>query len=243
MERAKYIYIILVLFNATFVFSQNHPEIYKAFVKNDMGLWEATIETLEIQDSKAPKEQLDLVNYYYGYIAYCIDQGWSKQARTYLAKARVIINKLEMASYQESMLLAYRSAFVGFDIGLAPFKAPFIGPKSLAFAEKAKSLNAKNAFAYVQLGNIAFYTPEVFGGSKEEALRHYLKAYYLEKENNVSTDWNYLNLLASIVLAYKEVEDYKFAKRFCEEALEVAPDFLWVKDELYPEILNIIKER
>lgn len=241
MERTKYLYIIFALFNATLVFSQSHPDIYKAFEQNDMDLWEATIKKLEAQDFKQSQEQLDLVNYYYGYIGYCIDQGWNKQAHTYLAKARGIIDKLEAGSYEESMLWAYKSAFVGFDIGLAPYKAPFIGPKSLSYAEKAQSLDTKNAFAYVQLGNIAYYTPEIFGGSKQEALQHYLKAYHLMKVNNAKTNWNYLNLLASIIIAYMAGDDYESAKRFSEVALEEAPDFLWVKNELFPKILNELK--
>lgn len=97
-----------------------------------------------------------------------------------------------------------------------------------------------NPLAYAQLGNIAFYTPKLFGGSKAEAMQHYAKALKLMQTNmqNLKNSWNYLNLLATIINAHMELEQYKMAKKYCLITLTFEPEFEWVKNKLYPEILK-----
>ena len=54
----------------------------------------------------------------------------------------------------------------------------------------------------------------------------------------VKTDWNYLSLLPQIAKAYEELKDYKNAENYYRKILSVAPDFAWVKNELYPQFLK-----
>lgn len=204
-----------------------------------MGKWKSTMDSISNINSKSNKQQLELINYQYGYIPWCIDNDREKEAEEYLNKAQKILKQLEQQDYKPSILYAYKAAFIGFEIGLAPYKAPFIGPESLSFANQSKNLNSNNAFSYVQLGHIEFYTPKIFGGSKTNAMQHYLKAVsIMENNEQLSQNWNYLNVLATIVNAYIELEQYDKAKEYCVKTLEIEPNFDWVKNELYPQILK-----
>ncbi len=234
MEKSKCIFLILFCLGFTFVYGQN-KSIYDAYKSGDMLAWQSTMNAIE---PKTDAEILALINYQYGYTAWCIGQKRDDEAKKYLDSAQSLVKKLEKKDYHTSTLWAYKAAFVGFEIGIDPHRAPFIGLRSLAFAKQSTKADPSNYFAYLQLGNSAFYTPKVFGGSKKDAIGYYLHALELiEKDAQLLRDnWNYLNLLATIINAYYEMGDYERAQTYCTKALSVAPDFSWVKHTLYPKI-------
>lgn len=234
MERKKYILIAVLIGLFVSVFGQTKIEIYKAYTNGNMLAWKNQLDSI-----KAPtnEQKLSLVNYHYGYIAYCIDQEKDEEAENYLKKAEALLDELEKQQYELSMINAYKSAFVGFSIGISPYKAPFVGPESIEFANKSVALDTANYFGYIQLGNIAFYIPSMFGGSKTDAVKYYLKALSLMEKNPslIKNNWNYLNLLATIINAYYEIGDYKKAKMYCSKTMAIEPNFDWVKKVLCPK--------
>ncbi len=234
MERSKCIFLILVCMMFTSMNGQNKL-IYEAYISGDMRAWEGEMTTLK---PTTDEEMLELVNYQYGYIGWCIDQKKNNEANKYLKKAEKMVDILEDKDYQESTLLAYKAAFIGFEIGMNPVKAPFIGMRSLSYAEESEKLDAENYFTYLQLGNIDFYMPKVFGGSKTEAIAHYLTSLELiEKDKQkLVYNWNYLSILAIIIEAYYQIGEYDKAEEYCKKTLSIEPDFLWVKNTLYPKI-------
>ncbi len=240
MERKKYILIVLFMLLVCSLTGQKKA-IYKAYISGDMTEWKSIMEANRAQTNE---QKLELINYHYGYIAYCIDMDKNDEAKGYMQKAEKLIAELEKKQYKLSMLNAYKSAFVGYKIGLAPYKAPFIGQESLAFANKSVALDADNYMGNVQLGNIAFYTPSLFGGSKKEAIKHYIKALEtVEKYPDfISSNWNYLNLLATIINAYYDIEDYEKAEDYCQKTLAIEPEFDWVKNQLYPKIKKALND-
>ncbi len=240
MERSKYFLSFVFVFLMSSLAAQNNASIYQAYVSGNMNKWKAIMDLIVKQSNKSNKANMDLLNYQYGYVAYCISNDKDAEAEKYMEKANKIIDKLEKAEYELPLIYAYKAAFIGFEIGISPYKAPFIGSKSLKFAEKSTKSAPNNYFGYVQLGNIAYHKPAMFGGSKDEALKHYMKALKLiEKDkSSLKNNWNYLNLLVCIIDTYKSQEKYKSAKQYCVKALAVEPKFEWVKDKLYPEVLK-----
>lgn len=241
MEGKAYLFVILNSLCPYFSFGQNSEAIYNAYIRGDMGKWKYSIDSLENIRNKTNEEKLELINYQYGYIAWCIDQQKINEAEKYIEKSEELIKLLEKQTYTLSILYAYKAAFVGFKIGISPYKAPFIGKQSLTYAKKSVALDSANPFAYIQLGNIAYYTPELFGGSKSEAMQHYKIALQLMERNSysVNQNWNYLNLLAIIIQAYIDTGQYTKAKEYCIKALTIESEFDWVKNKLYPEILKL----
>lgn len=240
MERKKYLLIVFFSFMLVPSFGQNNKTIYQAYISGNMVDWKNAMDSLEAIQSKTNKDKLDLINYQYGYIAWCIDKDKISEAEKYMKKSEELIMKLEQTKYNLSMLYAYKAAFIGFKIGISPYKAPFIGSESLNFAKQSVITDSTNALGYVQLGNIAYYTPNLFGGSKKEAMQHYKRALNLmeRQPNKTYHNWNYLNLLATIINAFLELEQYKMAKYYCVKTLSVEPNFDWVINKLYPQVLK-----
>ncbi len=238
MERLKYLFLIFFGLIGFIAFGQTNKSIYQAYVNNDMSQWKKTIDKM-YKTTKTNQGKLELVNYQYGYIAWCISNDKDSEAKKYMNKAENLVEFLEKQNYNKSLLYAYKAAFVGFKIGIAPYKAPFLGSKSSSFAKQSVEFDARNALAYVQLGNISYHKPKAMGGSKTEAMGYYLKALkIMEQKNQVKQNWNYLNLLVTIVESYMDLEDYKKAEIYCHKIFDVEPEIQWVRDELYSKILN-----
>lgn len=244
MERKGYILILIFSYILTLSYGQNNMSIYQAYIRGDMAKWKNIVDSMQTISEITNTDKLDLLNYQYGYIAYSIDKNKKKEAEWYLNAAEKLVQQLERKQYSLSVLYAYKSAFIGFKIGLSPYKAPFIGAGSLEYAEKSVDLDVTNSLGYIQLGNIAFYTPAMFGGSRDDALKHYLKALGLmEKDvSKLVSNWNYLNLLITIISAYYELEQYKMAEQYCIKTLKIEPGFTWVKNELYPKVLKKLND-
>jgi len=143
-----------------------------------------------------------------------------------------------------SYINSYKSALYGFELGLAWYKAPFIGPKSVECAEIAMKLDKTNPYGFLQYGNAQYYMPETFGGSKTVAIEYYKTAQSLMEKNseNIINDWNYLSLLSIIAQAYTATEKYTLAKEYYDKILKIEPEFSWVKNELYPVLLKKMKK-
>lgn len=241
MERAKYFILTFFLCLSYNVLQASFKtEIYKAYLNGDMVLWKVTIDKMEQARHEQSDSILELVNYQYGYIAWCIGNKKNDEASKYLAKGRANIQLLEKMKHKLSELVAYKSAFNGYEIGLNKAKAPFIGTKSIDWALQAIQLDKNNPFGYLQYANCQFHMPSIFGGSKTTALEYYLKTEKLMESNEYFTqqNWNYLSLLTSIAKTYEVTGRLAMAKLYYEKILKIAPDYLWVKKELYPKILK-----
>lgn len=241
MERKKNILITLLMTFTLSSFPQSNVTIYKAYTIGDMSLWKKTMDTFTAHSND---DIIELINYQYGYIAFCIDKNRRGDAKAYIHKAEILLTHLEKQNYKPTLTYAYRSALVGFNIGLYPYKAPFIGPESLDFAERSVATDSTNYFGYLQLANIAYYTPSIVGGSKTEATKYYLKSLEIieKKQCNIKNNWNYLNLLATIINAYYEQKQYTKAEEYCIKTLAIEKNFDWLNNELYPNILKALQD-
>lgn len=241
MEKPKHFVLIFILFCASVKAQSNFKnDIYDAFVKNNMTKWKTVIDNMSVNKSRPNDFILELINYQYGYIAWCIGNNKYDLAETYLELARQNVALLEKEKYKISYLNSYKSAFYGFEIGMAWYKAPFLGGKSVSLSEVAIKLDKNNPFAYIQYANALFYMPETFGGSKIVALEYYHKALEIMEKDDTFTkkNWNYLSLLTTIAQAYTTKKKYSEAKQVYEKIIEIESNYTWVKNELYPELLK-----
>lgn len=244
MERTKYLLTVLAFCSFTLLWGESNPAIYKGFINGNMASWKSTIDSIDALKSKSNKQLLELINYQYGFIGFSLGKKNNDQAAKYLKAAKANLKHLESEKYELSTLYAYKAAFVGFDIGLSPIKAPFIGPNCMEYAQKSLKLDPSNALAILQVGNVSYYAPKVFGGSKSEAIKHYTHALkIMEGRHELRTrNWNYLNLLAVLIIAHMEIEQNETARRYCVKALAVEPNFHWVKNNLYPKVLKKLNQ-
>jgi hypothetical protein len=246
MEGTKYFFFGLILFllPAKGV-SGNYKElIYQAYISGNMGLWKQTIDEMQEQKNKPDAFILELLNYQYGYIPWCISQKKDNEAQAYIQASLENIRILQKHQYKLSYVNAYLAAIYGFRIGLHPYKAPFLGSKSLKAAKLSMKQDSTNPYGYLQKGNAFYHMPALFGGSKTKAIQYYLHAQYLMEQDrqNLKHNWNYLSLLTSLAQAYEKTSQYDKAYQYYKLILKIEPRFMWVNNELLPEFLNKHKE-
>lgn len=244
MERSKYIIAMLLLFCHFNVSASYKSQIYNTFISNNMRSWGKVIDEMQQLKNKSNEFKLELINYQYGYIGWLIGVKNDDLAEKYLDLAEDNLESLENAKYSLSMVNAYKSAFYGYRIGLNVLKAPLLGLKCLDCAKLSIKLDEKNPFGYIQYGNAQYYMPPIFGGSKIEALKYFKKAEALMEVNKegIIEDWNYLSILTLIAQSCIATNKYDEAKKYFQKILKIEPNYMWVKNELYPQFLQKIKK-
>jgi tetratricopeptide (TPR) repeat protein len=238
--------IILALLTIVFSGVDASPgsEIYNAYITGNMKAWKEVIDSMIQTGPRDNEELLELTNYEYGYIGWCVGNKRFGEVRKYLDLAGGNLEILSGDPVHLSMVNSYKSAFYGYRIGMNILSAPVLGLKSIESAKMAVKQNENNPFAHVQNGNIEFYMPPVFGGSKAEALKHYLKALELMERypEDLMENWNYLSLLTLIAQSYSYINDFPSAVKYLDKLLALEPRFTYVKDELYPQIIKKMRK-
>lgn len=245
MERKKNIALINLMFTlfctlicTTSLLSQNSlysKLIYKSFVCGDMKEWVRVIHEMELDESISFVKSFELLNYRYGYTAYLIGNNREQEASDQVRKAETQISSLLSNNPYNAELYAYRAAFLGFKIALSKFKAITLGPKSLKALKQGYSINPENPRVLLEKANSLYYTPSIFGGDKDEALKFYRKAtFQFEKHGDTLQNWNYLNTMAMLANALVESGEKREARDLCTKILAIEPNFKWVRDKIAP---------
>jgi tetratricopeptide (TPR) repeat protein len=246
MERKRCILIAAaLLLSLTIMAQDNRAEIYSAYISNRMDEWKKVIDSMQETVQKDNAYILELINYQYGYVGYCLGFKKQKEAAKYLDLAEKNLTVLEKDGYKIPVCDAYRSAFYGFRISFNRFSAPVNGMKSLNHAKRSIENDMENYFGYIQYGNAYFYMPAAFGGSKKVALENYIKARQIMEKEPAETNknWNYLSLLVTIGQCYTYLDQPDKAESVYEYILSVEPGFLYVRNELYPGLKKIKNEK
>ena len=213
-------------------------QITEAYVEDRMSLWRGALTAIEKQYSQQPSDSLllYLTISQYGYIGYLMGEEKEDQAEKLLEKAEENTEALQNLQYC-SDAYAVKAGLIGYRIGLNTYKAPFLGRKGQKYIGEAMKCDSLNPMAWMEKGNAYYHMPGMFGGSYEKAGRYYSKAVRLfERRQDEYPRWLYLNAL---VWQGKSLEaDGKTfqARKTYQKALEVAPGFKWVKDELLPNV-------
>lgn len=240
MERKIHIGLLTVLLLLGISAGASTPQalIYRAYSEGDMALWKRVVDRMDARPEKSSRFMLELVNYQYGYIAWAIGNERTDEARNYIQRADKYLDTLEGRGYRLADVYAYRAALLGFQISITPHRTPMLGPRSMRYARRAVEADPNAYMGHVQLGHIAYFMPAIMGGSKEQAIQHYLNALrrLVGDGEPPENEWNYLNLLITIGQAYQAVENYTMAKRFYLTVLRIVPDFAWVRDDLMPAL-------
>jgi hypothetical protein len=88
MTGSKHRLIFILLFLASLQIKASYrSEIYFAYIQNRMDLWKSVIERMDAIQNKSDELLLELVNYQYGYIGYCLGFDKKEEAKKYLSIA------------------------------------------------------------------------------------------------------------------------------------------------------------
>ena len=220
-----------------------NKRIYNAFINGRMDLWEHNMIQMEEEYLKERNIQdlYDLTYTIYGYIAYCIVTGDKNKARYYLDKARKYVNILLKYHSSQAEIYSLEGAMYGFEIGLNPVKALDYGIKSIKSLNKAVDLDKNNARVLMELGNMKYYTPKILGGGLKKAIYYHEKSVSMFEsgEEDLKGNWLYLLVLTNLGRWYSEDQRLSKAREIYKKILDIEPDYIWVKEYLYPDLADL----
>ena len=219
-------------------FSLFANDLYKAYLAGDMQKWGDYLAQTDQRTDFSVEELASIANYEYGYIAWCLDEKRNDEAKHRLKQFVNRINCLDSLHYDPSMIAVFRSSVCAYDLSLYKRDLVKTMKEAIHYTELGVKLDPKNPLALTLQGNVKFYTPAMFGGSKKEALDFFLKAEYLMRENKMTDCWNFRALQLCIAQCYEKVESKKAAINYCEKILSEVPDFAYVRDVYLPKLLG-----
>ncbi|MCD8260153.1 MAG: hypothetical protein LUD15_00530 [Bacteroides sp.] len=243
MERKKYLLLILLLsvleISAVYARTSYREQIYQAYITGDMEHWKQVLDEMEILTFSSADQQLELIHYYYGYIAFLLNQERTKEAKTYIEKGEKLIREVLKEQPESGEAHAFKGSYGSFKIAINKIKAVTLGPESMKQINKAYKLDPTNVQVVADKANLLYYTPGIIGGNKKEAINLYKRAISLMKEKNeTEKNWFYLNLLTLLGQHAEADNDLTGAAEYYRKALSKEPGFKWVKEDLHPDLLR-----
>lgn len=234
----KTVLLFLLLLPALLQAQLNHELLYNAYLTQDFQVWKNAID--EAQNSKMTTRQLEeLVNYECGYIGACLGEKKTTEAVRVMNSMERHLTVLENHNYQPAITNMYRSALCAFKITENKWQLIPLGTQSIKYAELAFEEDPKNPMIVGMKGNVDFFRPAIIGGSKKNALYNYEKATELfENQKQTTFNWNYLANLLSMAQAYEKTGNIQKAQMICEKMLTIAPNFKYVKEVYYPQLVK-----
>ncbi len=136
--------------------------------------------------------------------------------------------------------LALLANIYGIEISHSWTKAPTLGPEANVLAEQAIMSDSANPRAWLVDGIMKFNTPVFLGGSVEVALTDFTRALELfdtpSQREPLSPDWGHLETYAWRGKALEKNDHLDDALASYMKALEIDPEFVWVKKVLLPAL-------
>lgn len=240
------ILIVTILFICFFAKGQDfNSQIYNAYLVGDMDRWENILKRMELNYRMYDNEDLlnEIIEVQYGLIGYLIGADRKSDAEKVLKKAEENLEKLLKNNENNARLWAYKSAFVGFRIGISPYKAPFLGPKSFKYIDQAILFDSQNPYVLMEFANGRYYAPAFAGGDKRTALEKFKQAIYLLEQDSLKMQGRWYYLMAKTKYGNILMEDgnAKEALRIFNEILIFEPNYTWVSKELKPNAIKFME--
>jgi len=207
-------------------------QFYTAYITNSNPAWKITLA--QLQDTKEESLQLALAKGYYGAAGTAMGNQDEDLAEEMLNKAEAIAKQLLTQNKKSPEAKALLSSVYGMTMGLSPIKAMYLGSKSSSAAKAGIKLAPDNAFTNYVMGSYLYHTPSMFGGDAEGSLAYFEKSKAIYEKEGRTQSWEYMNLMAFLGQVYHNQKEYVKAKAIYTTALEIAPNFGYVKMYLLP---------
>ena len=221
--------------------AQVSPEVeelfYQGYLTSSQTPWEQALTKIEQNTSLTDDQRLTAVTEaQIGLLNYAManqdEDAFDEVADALEENLEKLLKQDKKNALAQSRLAQLYSSTIAF----SPYKAMYLGPKSEGLVDKALKYDPTCPNAWVQRGGAQLFTPAMFGGDKEEAVRSFQKAVqYFEEQGDTNRSWQYLNALAWLGQAHQQAGQTSDAVAVFQKALEVEPEFGWVKYQLLPE--------
>ncbi len=191
----------------------------------------------------ASDEDNYLAKYYFAYTdynlaVYFMQTKEAEQFRKFSDSSEKILQELINENGSDAETVSLLGALYGIQVAMNPGLGASLGSQNIALTSEALGIAPDNPRALLQKGISKFNSPEFVGGGKEKALQYFTQSVEVF-ENQVGEetdiDWGYIDALAWLGIAHSGLGDFISAITVYKKALDVEPDFAWIKYELLPK--------
>jgi tetratricopeptide (TPR) repeat protein len=216
-----------ILYDANVQFDQS--EMLKA-----RGMFERALAT---------DEENYLAQYYLAYTdynlaIYFMQKKEKEQFQKFSDSSKELLKELINDNGSDAEAVSLLGAIYGIQVAMNPELGASLGSQNIALTSQALGIAPDNPRVLLQKGISKFNSPEFVGGSKKEALKYFsqsVEAFGNMAETETEINWGYLDALAWLGIANSSLGDFESAITAYNKAMEVEPDFAWIKYELLPK--------
>lgn len=240
MKTLKILILILTITSALHAQTEGDKMAYQAYVTSNKSLWKQLVskEQSAFDKSKTNENRYRLLLAQHGLLGATMADQDEDLFDDHFKKAKDNIEELIEADYEVANAKAMLSSIYGWEIAYSGYKGMFLGSKNSSNIESATKLDPSSPLVWQVHASYKLFTPEMFGGDLNEAVKSFEKAVklYDASEAAQKSNWRYLDALAWLGQAYESTNQNDKAKQTYEKALEVEPNFGWVKYALLPAV-------
>ena len=243
----KFLIISIITLSCISVKAQNEKiaqleeKAYIAYINSSVFMWKQLSKEADFilsDNNSTPKNKIEAIKLKYGLLYSCLSNKDEETYEKHLDKTLEQIKLLVKENPGSSNLHAITAGIMSVQMGFSPMKGMTLGSQSGIHIGKAISLDSLNAAAWRQHANSKYFTPKMWGGDIQEAIKSYEFTISLFEKNNQTKDWMYLDALAWLGIAYEKTDQIEKAKATYEKALKVEPEFTWIKNQLLPDLIE-----
>ncbi|MEL7533727.1 MAG: tetratricopeptide repeat protein [Bacteroidota bacterium] len=222
--------------------SSYRARIYQSYIQNDIASWEKALTGLEDfvngNPNKAGLYELGLAQY--GLIGFYRELGKRETAISLMNQAENTVDKMLELNENWAIANCLKGGLLGLETEFYPAKIVYLGPRALSYYDDGKELGPSSPEVCVELGNLAYHAPEMFGGDKMEAVQYFQKAIRLFDANPSlkKNNWLYLHAYAWLGRSYVALGKKEDAKTTYNRLRAYEPGFTYLDRVLLPELRN-----
>lgn len=232
----KFFLFILLLVAGLCSAQFSDEQLYKAYLSSNLTLWGKYIHA-QNWSKLSHAERKRLINYEYGYIPAMVDEGKTDEAAACLKQFQQQLQE-EKNALTPCEYLTYLSASHAFVYLLDKSQIFSDGMQSFKLAKQAIEADPNNPIAMTLKGNVDFYAPKLFGGSKKKAMQMFIRSEQLMMEDldTYGYMWNFPAIQLCIAQCHEKMGDLDEAIKQAEKTLRMHPGFMYLRDTYLPEL-------
>lgn len=229
--------LLIVMLCSGLSFAQvPEQQLFEGYLAQDLSSWDTFITTAN-WDQMSDNERTLLINHEYGFIPFMSDQNDPRCRQLLDAFWQHIEAHKNVLT--PSQYATYTGAAHAFEYLLDKSKIFSDGMQSFKLAKQAVEADPNNPIALSLKGNVDFYAPKLFGGSKKKAMDMFLLSEQLMHNDPMYKYWwNYPAMLLCIAQCYEKMGNKEAAIQKCQQILREYPNFVFVRDEYLPSLLS-----
>ncbi len=217
----------LLLLSSYWLQAQSQQELeYAAYLKAGKSLWERCVDQANRQHGG---ESFEATMAAYGLLNSTMatedETTFDDNVDQVVDHLKAIIKEKPQWGEPQAVL----STVYGLKMAYSPMKGIIYGSKSGSLIESAVKLQPESPLVQKLYGSYKLYTPSMFGGDAEEAVKAFTLAVQLYEDLDSSGNWLYLDALVHLALSYRKTQQTDQAITVLEKAINLEPDFNWAK--------------